>query len=85
MLIHLTRCTATPDNLEGDSILRCREHTELLVETFELGVLWDEYGIVGDVVVSSLFLPFQLDASTTGVCIMSFIPADSVNCLGVGL
>jgi hypothetical protein len=24
----------------------------MLVEAFELGVLWDEYGLVGDVVVS---------------------------------
>ena len=26
-------------------------HTELLVETFELGILWDEYGLVGDVII----------------------------------
>jgi hypothetical protein len=31
----------------------------MLVEEFELGMLWDEYGLVGDVVVSSFFsLPF---------------------------
>lgn len=53
ILILLTvRCTANPDNLEGESILRCREHTEELVSLFELNVLWDEYGLVGDVVVS---------------------------------
>lgn len=40
-----------PNNLEGESIRRCKEHTEALVEDFELGVLWDEYGIVGDIVV----------------------------------
>lgn len=27
-------------------------HTEALVEGCELGRLWDDYGIVGDVVVS---------------------------------
>jgi hypothetical protein len=26
-------------------------HTELLIEEFELGMLWDEYGLVGDIVV----------------------------------
>jgi len=31
---------------------RCREHTEALVEEGTLGALWDEYGIVGDLVVS---------------------------------
>ncbi|KZT23682.1 hypothetical protein NEOLEDRAFT_1069109, partial [Neolentinus lepideus HHB14362 ss-1] len=31
-------------------IRRCYEHTEALVESLSLGVLWDEYGIVGDVV-----------------------------------
>ncbi len=30
----------------------CREHMEALVEALELGVLWDEYGLVGDIVVS---------------------------------
>ena len=38
---------------------RSQAHTELLVEEFELGVLWDEYGLVGDVVVcihSSTFI-----------------------------
>ena len=33
---------------------RSQAHTELLVEGFELGVLWDEYGLVGDVVVGVL-------------------------------
>jgi hypothetical protein len=43
----------------GEGIRRCRKHTEALVEELELGVLWDEYGLVGDVVVNQfLFLPF---------------------------
>ena len=42
------------DDLGAD--LRSREHTEGLVREHELGELWDEYGIVGDVVVSFLFL-----------------------------
>ncbi|KAL6297966.1 hypothetical protein BKA93DRAFT_820601 [Sparassis latifolia] len=38
-------------NLDGPGYgWRCREHTELLVEELELGVLWDEYGLVGDIV-----------------------------------
>ena len=36
-------------------------HTELLVEVFELGTLWDEYGLVGDIIVS--VLPFCLSKS----------------------
>lgn len=35
---------------------RSREHTETLVRELELGVLWDEYGLVGDLVVSSVDL-----------------------------
>ncbi|OBZ77102.1 hypothetical protein A0H81_03480 [Grifola frondosa] len=34
----------------GESVHRTREHTEALVADFELGVLWDEYGLVGDIV-----------------------------------
>ena len=54
ILLTTTRCTATPDNLEGESIPRCREHTEELVRLFELDVLWDEYGLVGDIVVGAV-------------------------------
>ena len=50
---NLIRCTAHRTKLDNDesSTRRCKEHTEALVQEFELGVLWDEYGIVGDVVV----------------------------------
>jgi hypothetical protein len=54
-LIYLSRCTAPADNLDGDLYgRRSRDHTEILVEAFELGVLWDEYGLVGDVIVRLL-------------------------------
>jgi hypothetical protein len=56
LLTHLFRCTAPADGLEDDKYgRRSREHTDLLVEEFELGVLWDEYGLVGDIVVRSIF------------------------------
>lgn len=51
MLIAI-RCTASPKDLDGgDSIPRCEEHTEMLVQAFALGELWDAYGIVGDIIV----------------------------------
>jgi Plavaka transposase len=45
------RCTAGKKDLDGGSGWRSCEHTDLLVCKFELGVLWEEYGLVGDVVV----------------------------------
>jgi len=46
------------DDLDSDKHGRhSQAHTEMLVEEFELGMLWDEYGLVGDIVVSSLFSP----------------------------
>lgn len=45
------RCTAQQNNLDGGGGRRSRDHTELLVRELELGVLWDEYGLVGDIVV----------------------------------
>jgi len=45
------RCTANKKDLDGEAGRRSRDHTELLVSEFELGVLWDEYGLVGDVIV----------------------------------
>jgi hypothetical protein len=32
----------------------------MLVEEFELGVLWDEYGLVGDIVVRLFFCIFTI-------------------------
>ena len=42
---------------------RCQEHTELLVHELKLGLLWDGWGIVGDVVVGVL-LPFLVPIVT---------------------
>jgi hypothetical protein len=49
------RCTAPANNLDAHQhVHRSQAHTELLVEVFELGTLWDVYGLVGDIVVSVL-------------------------------
>jgi hypothetical protein len=47
----LIRCTAKRTDLDGGGGRRSRDHTELLVSELELGVLWEEYGLVGDIVV----------------------------------
>jgi hypothetical protein len=47
-----SRCTAPYDNLDsGHHTRRSQAHTELLAEKFELGILWNEYGVVGDIIV----------------------------------
>jgi hypothetical protein len=47
-----SRCTAPANDLDsGQHVRRSQAHAELLVEEFELGMLWDEYGLVGDIVV----------------------------------
>ena len=59
----LFRCTAPARDLDsGQYVRRSQAHTELLVEEFELGMLWDEYGLVGDVVVciSSCLPPYSV-------------------------
>lgn len=51
------RCTAHVDDLDGgEAGRRSHEHTDTLLEAFNLKVLWDDYGIVGDIVVSLLLL-----------------------------
>lgn len=35
---------------------RTRAHIELLVTELELGVLWEDYGLVGDIVVSTVII-----------------------------
>ncbi|KAG0703017.1 hypothetical protein DFH29DRAFT_982081 [Suillus ampliporus] len=50
--------TAPADGLDNGTYGRCsRDHTEVLVEEFELGVLWDEYGLVGDIVPFTNYFP----------------------------
>jgi hypothetical protein len=56
LLLTTCRCTAPPTDLDGEGYVpRSRDHTEALVEEFELGVLWNEYGLIGDIVVGLLF------------------------------
>ena len=46
---------AHPNDLDnGDSTLCHEEHTEMLVQAFKLGDLWDAYGITGDIIIHSL-------------------------------
>jgi len=49
------RCDARPDNLDDTNAhLRTHEKTDLLLELFDEGIIWDEYGLRSDVVVSLL-------------------------------
>jgi hypothetical protein len=51
-----SRCTASSGDLDGHRCLRrSSSHTEMLNCEFELGTLWDEYGIVGDVIVYNIY------------------------------
>ena len=67
---------AHPNDLDNvDSTLCHEEHTEMLVQAFELGDLWDGYGIVGDAVVCSpcfLYLVQFLDNFLLSLSQMTF-------------
>ena len=40
-------------DLDGSQHLhQSHAHTDMLVNEFELGELWDEYGLVGDIIVN---------------------------------
>ena len=60
-LLSFTSCMAPSHDLNGNIHPRHdRQHTDMLVEMFELVQLWDKYGLVRDVVISptqSLFKP----------------------------
>ena len=42
---------AFPDELDAGGPLRSREHLQVLFEETTPGIMWDQYGIAGDVVV----------------------------------
>lgn len=54
-LNYVCRCMACNKDLDKDALYRCEEHTNLLIESVEWGVLWNEYGIIGDLVVTLSF------------------------------
>lgn len=49
-----TRCLAPSDALESINDPRSREVTEVLVEHFDGGTLWDTFGVAVGVVVSAI-------------------------------
>ncbi|KAG2102871.1 uncharacterized protein F5147DRAFT_746797 [Suillus discolor] len=44
------RCLAFPSNLDEGGVSRSHEHTDALVDSVDFGILWDEYGIIGELV-----------------------------------
>jgi len=54
------RCTAKPDNLDGPAGTRSRGLTAALTEEYGLKVLWEDYGIVRDVIVGLFAYFFDL-------------------------
>ena len=46
------RCTADRKNLDGGGVRRSHEHTQLLMDTFGAKALWDDHGIIADILVS---------------------------------
>ncbi|KAG2044014.1 hypothetical protein BDR03DRAFT_930774 [Suillus americanus] len=55
------RCLSSRVNLDEPAGWRCRHHTDVLVEEGTLDALWDEYGIVGDLV------PFMNDFARANI------------------
>ena len=53
------RCTTPANDLDGrQHVHHSQAHTELLVQEFELGMLWDKYGLVGGIIVRILYISF---------------------------
>ena len=46
------RCLSPPKKFDEAIVPRSREHTAILVENEELISVWDEYGLIGDIVVT---------------------------------
>ncbi|KAI6043361.1 hypothetical protein EDC04DRAFT_2562900, partial [Pisolithus marmoratus] len=45
------KCLGHHDNLDEDMLRCCCKHCNVVIEEFELGLLWDSYGIIGDIVL----------------------------------
>ncbi|KIO12257.1 hypothetical protein M404DRAFT_20081 [Pisolithus tinctorius Marx 270] len=60
--ICFNRCIAFPNDLDGGGAPWTSELTQMLIEELSLGILWDEWGIDGNVV------PFTDDFPCTNIC-----------------
>jgi hypothetical protein len=54
------RCTAIPTDIDGLRGRRTREFTDVLLETLESKMLWDEYGIDDDVLVCKTSIHYYI-------------------------
>ena len=45
------RCTADWKNFDGSGVQQSHEHTQLLMETFGEKMLWDDHGVVADILI----------------------------------
>jgi hypothetical protein len=52
LLTFLSRCEATPENLDAKANLRSHEKTHFLIRRFDSAIIWDNYGVRDDVIVS---------------------------------
>jgi hypothetical protein len=53
----MSRCTAPATDLDGfDAVRRTRQYTEMLIQNLPFGNLWDDYGVVADIIVSFSWL-----------------------------
>ena len=50
--VPISRCDARRDDLDGEGDRRSHALTDILLDGLDLKALWDDYGIVGDLLVS---------------------------------
>jgi hypothetical protein len=49
-----------PDNLDAGGLLHSQEHVDTLFEDMTPAIMWDQYGVVGNALVSTFCCPFAL-------------------------
>ncbi|KAG1830283.1 hypothetical protein F4604DRAFT_1887434 [Suillus subluteus] len=54
------KCIAVHTDLDSGGIYRRREHTDFLIDELHTDILWDEYGLIGDLILLSFDLLHQL-------------------------
>ena len=70
---------AYPDNLDAGGLLHSQEHLETLFEEMTPTIMWDQYGVVSDILVSTLCqaICFANDTSHSHI---TFHMATSMRC-----
>ncbi|KAG1846644.1 hypothetical protein F4604DRAFT_1884139 [Suillus subluteus] len=55
------KCIEVHTNLDGGGMYHCHEHSDFLIKELHRNILWDEYGLIGDLIMTDIHKLLSFD------------------------